>query len=92
MASALCRRLATPTDTMATIAPEERSIPAVMMHIVTPRAMIPMTLIWRSTFSRLLIRRKSPPERMAMMMDSPTRMSRMLYLLMSASTGDSLLA
>ena len=64
-------------------------MPAVMMHIVTPRAMIPMTLIWRRTFSRLLIRRDTPPERMAMMMTSPTRMSRMLYLLMNVSTGDS---
>ena len=91
MASALCSRLATATDTMATIAPEERSIPAVMMHIVTPRAMMPMTLIWRSTFSRLPIRRNRPPERMAMTMASPTRISRMLYLLTNARTGDSLL-
>ena len=66
-------------------------MPAVMMHMVTPRAMIPMTLIWRRTFSRLLIRRNIPPERIAMTMASPTRMSRMLYLLMSARTRDSLL-
>ena len=91
MASALCTRLATATATAATTAPEERSIPAVMMHIVTPRAMIPMTLIWRSTFRRLLIRRKIPPERIAITMHSPTRISRMLYLLMSARTRDSLL-
>ena len=89
MASALCRRLATVTATKATTAPEDRSIPAVMMHIVTPRAMIPITLIWRSTFSRLLIRRKRPPERMAITMDRPTKMRRMLYLLMNARTGDS---
>jgi hypothetical protein len=64
---------------MATTAPEERSIPAVIITIVTPRDIIPITLICRRTFNRLVIRRKTPPESTEITIIRPIRINRMLY-------------
>ena len=76
-------RLEATTAARAKTEPEDRSMPPVMITIVTPMAIRPITEIWRTTLTRFLGCRNAG-ERKDMAINMAKRMSTMPYFLRKA--------
>ncbi len=81
--SSRCARLAATTAARARTDPEDRSMPPVMMTMVTPMAIRPTTEIWRTMLSRLRAVRKAGDKKV-MAISMPKRIKTMAYLRIKA--------